>query len=194
MKFKMKNLKKIKIETVEEFLEVKLAKNQIVIGWDVSMRSTGIAVIRTSNDFLVLDILDKIKIPQRVNDKDALDLFIDQLNNFAKKVSQTYKIDVNVIEDCFFGNNVRTLKALARHSALVYDRFRGLTRKQYFILPTKARGLVNFEKSSKEIKGDYLKKEIVNYVNKALGIHLKKNKDQDLGDAIVLALAGLVEE
>jgi len=190
----MKNLKKIKIETVEALLEVKLARNKIAIGWDVSMRSTGIAVIRTSNDFLILDILEKIKIPQKVNDKDALDLFLDQLDIFAKKISQTYKIDFNVIEDCWMGQNVRTLKALARHSAFVYDRFRGLSRKQYFILPTKARGLINFEKSNKNIKGDYLKKEIVNYINKALGIHLKKNKDQDLGDACVLGLAGLTEE
>ena len=190
----MKNLKKIKIETVEDFLEIKIAKNKIVIGWDVSMRSTGIAVIRTSNDYLMIEKLEKIQIPKRVNDKDALDLFLDQLDTFAKKISQTYKIDYNVIEDCFFGNNVRTLKALARHSAFVYDKFRGLAREQYFILPTKARSLINFQKSSKEIKGDYLKKEITNYINKALGIHLKKNKDQDLSDAIVLALAGLTEE
>ena len=189
----MKYLKKIKLQTVEDFLEVKLAPNKIVIGWDVSMRSTGIAVIRTSASYLTVEILDKILIPKSVNDKDALDLFIDQVDNFARKISQTYKIDYNVIEDCFFGSNVRTLKALARHSALVYDRFRGLSRIQYFILPTKARNLVNFKKSSKQIKGQALKKEIVEYINNTLGLELKM-KDQDIADACVLALAGLREE
>jgi len=190
----MKYLKKIKLSTVEDFLEVKLTPNKIVIGWDVSMRSTGIAVIRTSATYLTVEILDKIKIPKKINDKDALDLFIDQVDSFARKISQTYKIDYNIIEDCFFGNNVRTLKALARHSALVYDRFRGLSRIQYFILPTKARGLVNFKKSDKKIKGQDLKKEIVEFINNALSLNLKKTTDQDIADAIVLALAGLVEE
>lgn len=190
----MKYLKKIKKSTVEDFLEVKLAPNKIAIGWDVSMRSTGVAVIRTSSNYLTVEILDKIIIPKKVKDKDALDLFIDQVDTFAKRISQLYKIDYNIIEDCFFGNNVRTLKALARHSALVYDRFRGLSRIQYFILPTSARSKVNFKKSSKEIKGTYLKKEIVNYINTALNLHLKKTKDNDTADACVLALAGLVEE
>ena len=189
----MKYLKKIKISTVQDFLEVKLAPNKIAIGWDVSMRSTGIAVIRTSDSYLNVEILDKITIPKSVEDKDALDLFIDQVDSFAKKISQTYKIDYNIIEDCFFGSNVRTLKALARHSALVYDRFRGLSRIQYFILPTTARSKVKFKKSSKKIKGQALKREIVEYINNALDLKLKV-KDNDSADACVLALAGLVEE
>jgi len=189
----MKYLKKINKEFVEDFLEVELKPNIISIGWDVSMRSTGIAVIRTTDSYLTVEILDKIQIPKSVNDKDALDLFIDQVDSFAKKISQTYKIDYNVIEDCFFGNNVKTLKALARHSALVYDRFRGLSRIQYFILPTTARSKVKFKKSSKEIKGQALKKEIIDYINNALSLTLTA-KDTDLSDALVLALAGLTEE
>ena len=135
------------------------------------MRSTGIAVIRTSSSYLTVEILDKILIPKSVKDKDALDLFIDQVDTFARKISQMFKIDYNVIEDCFFGSNVRTLKALARHSALVYDRFRGLSRIQYFILPTTERSKIKFQKSSKKIKGHSLKKEIIEYINNALNLN-----------------------
>ena len=82
---------------------------------------------------------------------------------------------------------------MARHSVLVYDKFKGLARKQKFLLPTSARNKVNFKKSSKKIKGHLLKKEIVEYINEALGLELKM-KDQDISDACVLALAGLKEE
>jgi len=186
--------KKIKTNTVEDFLEMAITPHKISIGFDVSMHSTGIALIRTTENYLNLEMIRKIITPKKVSQMDALDLFLDQLNNFAREISQKYKIDISVIEDCFFGQNVNTLKALARHSVLVYDRFRGIARDQKLMLPTTARSKVNFKKSSKKVKGSYLKKEIVDYVNKALDIKLKKTKDQDIADAIVLALAGLRDE
>jgi len=189
----MKYLKKIRIDRVEAFLGIKLKPNIISIGWDVSVRSTGIAVIRTTDTYLIVDKTHKITIPKNVAQIDALDLFINQLNEFAREISKTYKIDINIIEDCYFGTNVNTLKALARHSVLVYDKFKGLTRKQLFLLPTSARNKVNFKKSSKKIKGHALKKEIVEYINNALDLKLKM-KDQDISDACVLVLAGLREE
>ncbi len=189
----MKYLKKIKIDKVENFLGINLKPNTISIGWDVSVRSTGIAVIRTTDTYLIVDKVHKITIPKNVPQIDALDLFINQLNEFAMEISKTYKIDINIIEDCYMGQNVNTLKALARHSVLVYDKFKGLARKQKFLLPTSARSKVNFKKSSKKIKGHSLKKEIVEYINNALDLKLKM-KDQDISDACILALAGLREE
>lgn len=189
----MEHFKKIKLDTVCDFLEIKLSPNKIIIGWDVSMRSTGIAVIRTTDNYLIIDKIHKIIIPKNVNSIDALDLFINQLNEFAVEISKTYKIDLNIIEDCYLGNNVTTLKALARHSVLVYDKFKGLARKQRFMLPTSARSKIKFKKSSKKVKGQELKKEIVEYINNALSLALTA-KDTDLSDALVLSLAGLVEE
>ena len=189
----MKYLKKIKIDRVEAFLGINLKPNTISIGWDVSVHSTGIAIIRTTDNYLILEQIEKIQIPKNIQDLDAMDLFIEQLNNFTNKISQKFKIDINIIEDCFFSKCVRTLKSLARHSVLVYDRFRGISRKSKFLLPTSARSKVNFKKSSKKIKGHALKKEIVEYINNALDLKLKM-KDQDIADACVLALAGLGEE
>jgi len=188
----MKHLKKIKKETVEDFLEVQLKPNIISIGVDVSVHSTGISIVRTTDNYVVIEQTFKIITPKNISQPDALDLFTDQLDNYKRDISQKYKIDVSIIEDCFFGKNVNTLKALARHSVLVYDRFKRITNRQEFLLPSPARSRIKFKKSSKKIKGHALKKEIVEYINNALDLKLKV-KDTDIADAIVLALAGLVE-
>lgn len=184
-------IKKTNIKTVEAELEVELARNLIVIGFDVSMHSTGIAVIRTTDNYLIIDQLHKIIVPRNVDLLRGVDLFLDQINDFKRGISQKYKLDLNIIEDCFMGKNVKTLKSLARFSILVYDKFKGISIKSKLILPTRARGLINFKKSDKTIKGTRLKKEIMAYINYALSIDIK---DDDIGDAVVLALSGLVIE
>lgn len=186
----MKIIKKIKLKTVEERLGKELKKNTISLGWDVAVHSTGIALIRTSENFLIIENLDKITTPKAVKDKDALDLFIDQLDNYKEKIIQKYKIDVTVIEDCFFGKSVVTLKALARHSVLVYDRFKRISRMIDFEYPKQARKKVGF--NSGKLKGHQLKKEIVKFINEIFGLELKM-KDNDLSDSLVLSLVGLVK-
>ena len=186
----MEYIKKISKVTVEKTLGVKLQPNMICMGVDVAEHNTGIAIIRTTDSSVILDSLYKIKVPQKVQIMDAIDLFIDQVERIKEEISQRYKLDKNMIEDCFFLKNVNTLKYLARFSALVYDRFRGIVKKSHFMLPTSARSKVNFKKSSKLVKGKDLKKELVAYANKALSINVT---DNDEADAIILALAGLVE-
>lgn len=186
----MKIIKKIKLKTVEERLGKELKKNTISLGWDVAVRSTGISLIRTTEDFIVIESLDKITVPKDIIDKDALDLFIEQLDNYKEKIIQKYKIDVTVIEDCFFGKNVKTLKALARHSVLVYDRFKRISRMIDFEYPRQARKKVGF--NSGKLKGIPLKKEIIKFINNIFGLELKM-KDNDLSDSLVLSLVGLVK-
>lgn len=182
---------RIKLETVEALLGISLYENMVSMGFDTSVHSTGIAIIRTTADSLILDTIHKITIPKEVIGNDALDLFIEQLDSFKEKVSRTYKVDVAIIEDCFFGKNVNTLKALARHGILVYDRFKRIAKESKFVMPKDARSRINFKKSSPKIKGHQLKKEIIEYINNILDLELKV-KDNDIADAIVLALAGLV--
>jgi len=189
----MKYIKKIKIETVETFLDVKLLRNVVSIGFDVSMHSTGIAIIKMSDTYLTLEKIKTLTVPKKVNLLDGINIFLDQIDDFKEKMRQKYVIDFSIIEDCFFGQNVNTLKALARFGILIYDRFRGISKQITFLLPSPARSKIKFKKSAKNIKGQALKKEIVEYINMALGLDLKI-KDQDIADAIVLALAGIVEE
>ena len=185
----MKYIKKINLKKVEEFLEVKLQNNLISIGFDVSVHSTGIAIIRTTDEYLILEKVERIITPKNIEILSSLDSFISQLDNFKNNTIQKYKINITIIEDCFFGKNVVTLKALARHSALVYDRFRRVSDKLELLMPNVARKKVNFKKS-KSAKGEQLKKEIINYVNKALEIDIKNS---DESDSVVLALAGLLQ-
>lgn len=187
------SVKKIKIETVSSFLGKEIERNCVSIGFDVSIHSTGIVVIRTTNDYMIIDETLKIITPKKIPQTDALDLFTEQLESFKNKISQKYKIDMSVIEDCFFGSNVNTLKALARHSVLVYDRFKRISNEVEFLLPSPARSRIGFKKSNKKVKGRELKKEVIEYINNALDLPLKA-KDTDIADATVLALAGLIGE
>ena len=189
----MENIKKIAITTVEDFLGVELQRNKISLGFDTSVHSTGIVIIRTTKSYLMVDEIYKLNVPKKVKNEDAIDLFTEQLDSFKERISRKYKIDFATIEHCFYGGNPNTLIALARHAVLVYDRFKRITNITKFLLATSARKKVKFEKSNKKNTGYKLKKDIVNFINNALNLKLKM-KDQDIADACVLALAGLVEE
>ena len=56
--------KKIKLKTVEEFLGVKLASNVTILGVDVAQYSTGLALLRTTDSYLIIEKLDVIKVPK----------------------------------------------------------------------------------------------------------------------------------
>jgi len=183
-------IKKIKLSYIEGWINKTLKRNTISIGWDVAMRETGISVIRTTNNSLILEQTLKISVPKNIKLLDSIDLFISQLQNFKNKISKKYKIDINVIEDCFFLKNVLTLKALSRFGVLIYTNFKDVSKETIFIMPTTARSRIGFKKSGKGIKGKYLKKEIMDYINGLLGT---KIKDDDISDSIVLALGGLIE-
>jgi len=190
----MKPIKKIKKSTVETFLEAELIPNKTVLGVDVSMHSTGLALIRTTDSYLIVEKLDVIKVPK--NNKSFLssaDSFLEQLDQIKREIISYINLNKVVIEDCFFGQNVKTLKSLARFGILVYERFRGCSEECHFELPTTARRKIKFKKSGKTIKGPKLKKEIIEYINAALDINLKSTEN-DKADAVVLALAGLTKE
>ncbi len=184
-------IKKVNIKSVETYLGINLKPNVICAGFDVSMHNTGIAIIRTTDKYLILEQIHKIEVPKNIDLLKAIDLFLDQLEDFKRSVSKRYKLDLSIIEDCFFGRNVKTLKSLARFGVLIYDKFRGISNETKFMLPTSARSRINFKKSVKKITSSKLKKEIMNYINLALDT---KIKEHDIADAIVLALSGLKEE
>jgi len=194
---KNKYIKKISLETVESFFGINVKKNMVSLGFDVAQYHTGISMIKTTNSYLTLEIVKKIntpKLPRKANSKQVLNgfnVFIEQLDDFKNKIIQEYTIDTSRIEDCFFGSNIRTLKTLARYSILAYDRFRNFCKDIDFILPNSARSKVNFKKSKKSVKGKYLKKEIMEYINTGLGTEIT---DHDIADSVVLALVGLLEE
>jgi len=182
-------IKKIKIEKVEAELEVDLCRNMVVIGFDVAEHQTGVAIIRTTDEYLVLEHVSKFIVPIEIKELDAVDLFTEQLDNLKAKMSTKYKFDANIIENCYLRFNPQTTIWLARFGIIVYDRFKHISKNSELILPNEARKQINFKKSSKAIKGKSLKKEIITYINNALQTEIK---DNDIADGCVLALAGLV--
>lgn len=186
-----KYIKRISLETVEFYLQKELRCNSISVGFDVSEHSTGIAVIRTTDSYLILELIYKLEVPKKLKELDAIDLFLSQLDEFKDQMSRRFKFDESQIENCFLKFNVQTLKTLARCSGFVYDRFRHLSKNSELIMPVSARSRVGFKKSDKKVKGAKLKKEIVLFVNEVLDIDIK---DHDIADGIILALSGLIME
>ena len=181
---------KLYLKNIEEFFKVKITKDCVVLGADVSMYSTGLALIRTADKYLFIEKLDVIKVPHNSdNFLESVDSFLEQLDQIKRNIISKYTINRVIIEDCFFGSNVKTLKALSRFGILVYERFRGCSNECHFELPTSARRAINFKKTNKKAKGQALKKEIINYINVGFQLDLK-SKDTDKADALVLALGG----
>lgn len=193
-----KYIKKISIKTIETFLDKKLKRNKISIGADTASYHTAFAILRTTDKYLIVEEILKIEVP-KLNKKstikrvlDNVDLFTEQLDDLKNKLSRKYKFDYVKIEDCFYSMSVKTTKLLAYNGILTYDRIKRISDNTTLIMPQSARKIVGFKKS-KKAKGHQLKKEIVKFVNKALGLELKV-KDNDQADSLVLALSGLIGE
>lgn len=184
-------MNKIQIKHIEEFFKIKLNKNSTVLGVDVSMYSTGLALLRTTDNYLMIEKLEVIKVPKSKNFLESANSFLEQLDSIKRDIISKHTLNKTVIEDCFFGSNVNTLKALARFGILTYERFRGCSHECRFLLPTSARKTINFQKTDKKAKGEILKKEIVYYINKGFKLKLK-TRENDKADALVLALSGMV--
>jgi len=194
----MKNyIKKTGLNKVESFLNIKIKKNTISIGADTACYHTSFAIIRTTDDYLILESLEKIEVPKlrKVSTikqtLDNVDLFTEQLDTLKNKLSKKYKFDYVKIEDCFYQFSVKTTKLLAYNGILTYDRLKRISDSALLIMPRSARAIVNFKASNTKLKGNQLKKEIIDYVNKALDLEIKND---DEADSIVLALAGIRNE
>lgn len=181
---------KIKISEVEDYLDKNIKRNHISLGFDVSVHSTGAVIVRTKNEYLILEVVTKLITPNTAKNAKAQDIYTEQLDDYRNKVSQKFSLNTVIIEDCFYGKNVDTLKALARCSGLARDRFKNLADRCEYMYPKTIRKEINC--NTHKLKGYQLKKYIVTYINEALSLKLKA-KDNDIADAIACALAGLID-
>lgn len=172
---------KLKRSLVEKAIGKSLRSKLFAWGIDTASR-TGWACAVINGDDVHIDC-GFIKV-------DSQDLYF-KYNQFIKSFESLfsdahpelkYKL---VIEDTFFGKNVNTLKLLSRIGMIAY-----ITGKQAgiqdisFIYPTASRKLIGIKSTLKKAE---VHKELV----KMLGIKLD---DEDVADAIVLAIGALVEE
>jgi len=180
--------KSVKLERISTLTGSALLKNTTVLGSDTSVHSTGLAVVRSTEDSVIVDLTHIIQVPKDAQDLDAINIFADQLEDFKRSVIGKHKIDKLIIEDTFFSQNVNVLKKLTRHGVLVYDRFRSVVKSAELMMPTSARNRIGFKASIPKLPSPKLKKEIMKYIGDLLNIEVTQN---DIGDALVLALAGL---
>lgn len=185
------SLKKTKLSRVATLTGSTLQKNVTIIAFDTSFHSTGIAIVRTTDEYLILEETAKLVVKDDVDILKGLDIFVDQLERYKETIVSKYNIDFCIIEDTFFGNNILVLKNLVRFGTLVYDRMRKIVSKTYLIMPSTARKDVGFKKTAKGVTGPKLKKEIMKYVSELLEHEIY---DNDIADAIVLAISGLTPD
>jgi Holliday junction resolvasome RuvABC endonuclease subunit len=178
------------LKTLESKLGKSVKKNQISIGFDSSQHSTGICILKTTEKTIKVVQTANLKVHKGITRKDAIDVFIDLLDDFKNKIAGKYKFDEARVENVYIGLNPSTGIYLARVGVLVYDRFKRLSKNIDFCSPVHARSVIGFKKSSKSIKGNALKKEIITYINKLLGTKIEQ---EDTVEAAGLALVGLVE-
>ena len=187
-------IKKIKKETVEKTLGVEIEANKVSMGVDVAQKNTGIAIISTTESYIVVELTHVIKLPVlKKEDKnkvevllERVDLFCEQLDDFKQTIAQKYHLDENTIEDCFLSQNPSTFKTLARCGILVYDRFRHITAHSDLQLPSQWRKIIGFKPPKKK----KLKLEVIDYIKKILEIEAELTEDE--WEAVGISLSALV--
>lgn len=115
---------KINIKKIEEKINRKLKRNTLVIAFDSSPHATGVAILKTLKNTLIIKKTLKIAVPRDIIGLDAVDLFTEQIDKLKDEMSQLYKFDYSAIENCYIGINPKTGIWLARIGVLVYDRFK----------------------------------------------------------------------
>jgi Holliday junction resolvasome RuvABC endonuclease subunit len=201
-------MKTLAIEKVEKLLNKKVRKNAISIGFDVAEHFTGVCLLRTDDRTIHINDLFKIETSHKEDLIHRMDNFINSLDKFLQDIDSSKNFRIVVIEDCWFGRNVETLKHLARFSALIYVAFRKYCDYITFLLPNSARSIVGFNQHKQQkvtnIQTEYfirgknkgkakkinLKDLIKEYLEMAFQL---KIKDSDEADGFVLALAGLLK-
>lgn len=201
-------MKTLAIEKIDKILNKRVRKNSISIGFDVAEHFTGVCVLQTDDKTIYVDDLFKIETSPKEDLIHRMDNFINSLDKFMQNIPTDKKFRIVVIEDCWFGRSVETLKHLARFSALVYVVLRKYSDAIYFLLPNSARALVGFNQH-KQLKITNIKTEtfsrgknkgkpkkidlkslIKEYLEQAFKL---KITDSDEADGFVLALAGLLK-
>jgi Holliday junction resolvasome RuvABC endonuclease subunit len=181
-------MKKIPIQKIEKAIGKNLKRNCTAIGFDVAKNHTGIAVITTLKASLILGERHTIDNQKSKDQLESMEYYLGELNNFISRV-QMKGHKIFIIEDCFFGFNVNTLKVLARCSILTWRELKHISDSIYLILAKSARSKIGFVKDTK--RKSSAKAQVQEYINKLFGI---EEADDNKTDALALALQGLLDE
>ena len=177
------------ITELEKKLGKVIQRRQTVIGVDIAKNNTGICVLKTSDKYLQVVYFDKIQVKAKGRlVHPCLDEFIREFKLFKLRLfRREKKFNSLIIEDCWLGKNVWTLKVLSKYEVLFYVGF----KKYAEDIPDprqarSARARVGFKKD-KESKAN-VKKQIQIWIQDNFNLEIK---DTDHSDAFILALSEL---
>ena len=163
-----------------------------LVGLDLATKS-GYAIIKVDASKVNLVGYGSIKIPRHSNDILRLETTANTITNIIKSYL-CQGTSIITIEDCFLAKwNPRTFGFLSRLSGYVassiYNEFRNCIPLHHIKLipPSTAKKLVG-------LKGNCSKEETIKFVNSLLKRHLFREIHNNITDAIVLALAGGVND
>ena len=168
---------KLKTKLIEKAFKGKVIPFITVMGIDTASR-TGWCKATTAPDYVTFDYnFTDIKTRDKYY---KYNQYIDIFTNLLKS-----EIDIIVIEETYYSKNVKTFQLLSRLGGFVYAAAHtvGIKDKR-FILATSARKKLGF-------KGNLKKQIIQKQFIKKLKI---KIDDEDIIDAMVLAMNGILEE
>lgn len=203
---------KVSLRKVEKKLRKKLKHNSFCLGVDTA-GTTGLAMITTTDTDLILeyDIFKLPVLPRKLSDQmikaEKYEQQLDSMTNLIKEFKTKYRYllmpvtnrnSILIIEQSYLGLNPEAYGILRAEQGLVYAILEEWFPTIKIWLATMVRKIVGFESNYGRSDLQHLKSaertkikktELVKWVNNKLGIEIK---DDNIADAIILALAGLV--
>jgi Holliday junction resolvasome RuvABC endonuclease subunit len=212
-------MKSLLIKDIEEVTNKKVRKNTLSIGVDTAEYSTGLSIIRTDNTKIYIEDLEKIVTNPKEDIMNRMEYFIIALDKFKQELKKYKEFKILVIEKCWMGLNPDVTINLAYFGALVWRELKKEVDYKFFIYPSSARKGIGFNKNdqisegnikpqvytrdTKNKQGKLLHKKgsnkpidikllVMDYLKMAFGVEVPNN-DNDLADAFVLALCGILK-
>lgn len=181
----LKIMIKIKKTLLESFTNKVCSKKIVSLGVDTASR-TGWAIAELKDDYVEVDygFINAKNVTSDVKYTMLINFFIDLVNKLKKDTKKNSKEPFVVIEDVFFGKSINVVKILSRIGMIVYVACELAGINKTFIYPSSSRSYLNLKCKAKK---EAVHKEIV----EKLKIDLD---DEDIVDAIILSLNGLLEE
>lgn len=185
----------LELKKLEKNLGLKLKQKSYCVGIDTASK-TGIAIISTTASKVTIDTaLMKIpSLPRDTEDKSAqYEQALDVLVNMTKDLRLKFKPKghpILVLENSFMSINAWTYGYLKGFMGILYAILHDCFEDILIMFPMAARKKVGFKSTlPKKTKGKEKKAEIMGWVSKVIETEIAED---NIADAIVLALAGLV--
>jgi Holliday junction resolvasome RuvABC endonuclease subunit len=208
---------KLSIKDIEKKLGKTVRKNTLALGVDVAEAFTGLALLRTDNDYIYIENTEVIETSAKDDHFHRAEHFLSAIEKFKQTIASYKEYKMLIIERCFFGQNPETLIHLAQFGILAYVGLKKAFDDYYYWGATTARSIIGFNQKKQEEKGT-LKAEVYTRDTKDKNGKIKHKKGEnkkieckalvhdylktdfnvtfktkDEADGFVLALAGLLK-